>query len=173
VKKTTAKKKAVRKKTVSRKQPVAAKASKVSSAPRSRRKAASGSIAMSAGGRRGRPVSIEVLQRRLEASENALRQQKEKRRKLSQSSKQRLAVVLEAKGKLKAELAALKKTLSSMLAAQKAEEKAAQRRQKMEQERNTAIAGFVQRWEKKYLAKQSTVTGRKRKATRRRRGKAE
>ncbi len=73
---------------------------------------------------------------------------------------------------MKAELAALKQTLSALLAAQKAEQKEAQRRQKMEQDRDVAIAGFVQRWEKKYLAKQLTVTGRKRKITRGRRRKA-
>lgn len=105
---------------------------------------------------------MEVIRRRLEKAEQTLRQEREKRRQSVAVSRARIAALQEEKKRLKTELATARRALAEMLTAKKEEERAARRKLKMEQARDEAVASFVQRWEKKYLAKQASTTGKRR-----------
>lgn len=122
-----------------------------------------------AGARKGRPVSVDVLQRKLADALTALKAEKRKRQELAKNAKQTAkTAVMERKG-LKSRIAELKQTLTQLQNEKKSNEKLAARQQKMEIARNEAVGKFLERWEKEYQKKNAAPAGRRKRRKRGRR----
>ena len=117
--------------------------------------------------RRGRPVSVEVLQRKLARAEEMLGKEKEKRVKQIDALKEKLAVTAAAKKELQQKLKTAVAELSRIHTEKKAADKLAAQQLKMEAARNEAVGKFLAKWEKSYLAAEKKKSGGKR----RRRGR--
>ncbi|MES9869797.1 MAG: hypothetical protein ABW149_08900 [Sedimenticola sp.] len=100
-------------------------------------------------------MSVEVLQRKLSVAQDALA--KEKARRID--ARKKLVAAQDAKKKLQLKLKEATAILDRMEKERKAEEKLAAQQLKMETVRNEAIAKFLVKWEKKYLAAQAKKTG--------------
>ncbi|MES9872338.1 MAG: hypothetical protein ABW146_04445 [Candidatus Sedimenticola sp. 6PFRAG7] len=162
--KTSTSKSPVRKKTAARRgrppkaasSPSAATAKKrVTRKKVSKKKTAPASTQSAAVSRRGRPVSVDVLQRKLTVAQDALA--KEKARRIDARAK--LSAALAEKKQLKSKLKEVATVLDRLDKEQKAAEKSAAQQLKMETARNDAIAKFLAKWEKNYLAAQTKKTG--------------
>lgn len=150
-------KKAVVRKKVSRKRAAATSTSPTSPAsPQS-------------GPRKGRPVSVDVLQRKLADSLTALKTEKRKRQQLAKNARQIARTAVMERRKLKNQIVELKENLSELQNEKKSAEKQAVRQQKMEIARNAAVGRFLERWEKNYQQKSAApaVKSRRRKRGRR------
>jgi|GEM_PF-5789534 len=149
-----------RKKTVARKKRSAAKTAtgkKVTTRKKVSKKrvaAASTSPASPKGGtRKGRPVSVDVLQRKLAASVTALKAEKKKRQQLAKNAKLTTRKSVTERRNLKKQITELKKSLSALLNEKKSAEKQAAQQQKMDIARNQAVGKFMERWEKNHQKK--------------------
>lgn len=114
-------------------------------------------------GRRGRPVSVDVLQRKLLAAQEALSAEKEKRKAQVASIKEKMDAAVAAKKELQGRLKEVSSELALMQHEAKRAEKAAAKKLKMEMDRNAAVAKFLSKWEKKYMEAESKSTGRRKK----------
>ena len=117
---------------------------------------------------RGRPVSLEVLQRRLATAEGTLKLEKEKRKKQLQDSRLKLAESITAKKELLTQVRDLKKELVRIKSERSEAERAGAQRAKMESARAAAVEKFVEKWNKKFL---ETEAGKKSGSKRRKRGR--
>jgi regulator of replication initiation timing len=108
--------------------------------------------------RRGRPVSVDVLQRKLVRTQDGLSKERTRR----QEMKVKCDKLVAANRAYRAELKELRSRLSVIEAERSTAEKEALRQEKMEIARNEAIGRFLAKWEKEYLAKQDKGSGRKR-----------
>ena len=98
--------------------------------------------------RKGRPLSIEVLQHKLGAAMTALKSEKKKRQQLAKDAKQTVRTAVIEKRKLKKQLTELKQNLSTLQNEKKSAEKQAVRQQKLDIARNQAVGKFLERWER-------------------------
>lgn len=119
--------------------------------------------------RKGRPVSVDVLQRKLADSLNALKKEKQKRQALAKNARQTARTAVIERRKLKIQIAALKQNLSDLQNEKKSAEKQAAQQQKLEIARNEAVGRFLERWEKDYQKKNAAPTGKKKRRKRGRR----
>lgn len=104
---------------------------------------------------RGRPISIEVLQRRLATAQETLKTEKEKRKKLAQESKLKLAESIAAKKELQNQVRDLKKELVQIRSEKSKAERADAQKARMESARDAAVEKFVEKWTKKFLASEA------------------
>lgn len=121
------------------------------------------------GVRKGRPVSVEVLQRKLASSLEALKTEKQKRQALAKNARQTARTAVIERRKLKLQITALKQELSGLQNEKKSAEKQAAQQQKLEIARNDAVGRFLERWEKEYQKKNTAPTGKKKRRKRVRR----
>ena len=149
-----------RKKTVARKKRSAAKTAtgkKVIARKKvSKKRVAAASTAPASpkgGARKGRPVSVDVLQRKLAASVTALKAEKKKRQQLAKNAKLTARKAVTERRNLKKQITELKKNLSALLSEKKSAEKQAAQQQKMDIARNQAVGKFLERWEKNHQKK--------------------
>ena len=119
------------------------------------------------GVRKGRPVSVDVLQRKLADSLHALKTEKQKRQALAKKAKQTARAAVTERRKLKIQIAALKQNLSDLQKEKKSAEKQAAQQRKLEIARNEAVGRFLERWEKEYQKKNAAPTGKKKRRKRR------
>ncbi len=117
---------------------------------------------------RGRPVSLEVLQRRLTTAEETLKLEREKRKKQLQDSRLKLAESATAKKELLTQVRDLKKELVRIKSEKSEAERAGAQQAKMESARAAAVEKFVEKWNKKFLEME---TGKKSGGKRRKRGR--
>ncbi len=106
--------------------------------------------------RKGRPVSVDVLQRKLAASLTALKAEKKKRQQLTRNAK---TAVIERRN-LKKQITELKQNLSVLHNEKRSAEKQAARQQKMDIARNQAVGKFLERWERDHQKKNAAPAGK-------------
>ncbi len=105
--------------------------------------------------RRGRPVSIEVLKRKLAEAEQRAATERDKRRAQVAEAREKAARAVAEKMALRSELAAVRRELTEVNRQWNAEKRAAARAARMEAAWEDALARFRVRWEKEYLAKEA------------------
>ena len=105
--------------------------------------------------RRGRPVSIEVLKRRLAEAEQRAIIERDKRRAQVSEARDKAARAVAEKMEMRGELAAVRRELAKLTRQWKAEKREAERVAKMAAAWEDALAKFRMRWEKEYLIKEA------------------
>lgn len=117
--------------------------------------------------RRGRPVSVEALKRKLETLQSQFKHEKQKRREQLQHAQLKIAGLTAERRALRQELSQTKKRLQQIEAEQKRAARDAAQQQRIEVARNLAVAKFLQKWDKqqaKVLSGQKRKPGRPRKS---------
>jgi hypothetical protein len=101
--------------------------------------------------RRGRPVSVDALKRKLDIAREAVRRERNKRRDMSAATKRKIAEHVARNKALRSELAEVRRVLSDVEAKEKAAEKERSATEAMDRAREAAVAKFTERWEQDYL----------------------
>ena len=112
--------------------------------------------------RRGRPVSVEALQKKLDSAQAAL--QKEKDRRVTQVAglQQKLAAATANRKELQQKVTELSRSLATIEAEKKNAEREQQKVEKKEAAKQAALQKFLESWEKRYQAAETKKgTGRK------------
>ncbi|MCW8890384.1 MAG: hypothetical protein OQL20_06985 [Sedimenticola sp.] len=117
--------------------------------------------------RRGRPVSVDALKRKLETLQLQLSNEKQKRRDQLHNAQLKISTLTAERRALRQQLGQTKKRLQQIESEQKslAREEALQRR--IEEARNLAVAKFLQKWDRqqaKSLSAKKRKPGRPRKS---------
>ncbi len=117
--------------------------------------------------RRGRPVSVDLLRRKLEKAQKLARSEKERRRAVAGKARKAIAAHVARNKQMRTELAATKRELGRLDTEVKAAERAREQEQQIEMARETAVQTFLEGWEKDFLKKEAT--GKRRRGRPRRR----
>ena len=103
--------------------------------------------------KRGRPVSVDALRRKLDSAREAARRERDKRRDMSAAAKRKIAEHVARNKALRKELAEARGLLAKVEAQEKEAERIRSEAEKMERDRAEAVASFLARWEKDYAKK--------------------
>jgi hypothetical protein len=117
--------------------------------------------------RRGRPPSVDVLQRKLARVSESLA----RKRQVNSELREKIAADAQLKRKLKSELNTLKAELDGIKSAQERARQGELERRRMQEAQDAAVEKFVSQWQKKYLARTAASKAVRRKGRKRGRPK--